>query len=187
MAGHARSAFQVEQVEQLAQLHVVPHRKIELRHRRLTMTHYPVGRSVLAHGGIGMGHVGHLGQQGQGFLLHLLQLLLHLVALLTQAAALFLEFLAFFRRRFTDRAGDFVGLAIELLELAVQFASFLFQLDEPVQVHLHVAAAAVLSYRFQVFQHELTVEHRRGIPCTGEFPNRSLFRRSVLRHQSPAL
>ncbi len=61
--------------------------------------------------------------------------------------------------RLADRLGQFVRLAVELLDLGLQRLSLAVQGHESIDVGLRAAAAAIFLHQFRVVDDEFAIEH----------------------------
>ncbi len=159
MPGHARPAVEIHEIELLGQLDVVARRKVEVADRRSAAAQLGGGRLAADRGQrvrqVGDGRVQLVQLYGQR-----IDRLLGRVFLFAQPAAFFLARLALGRIfGLSDRLGNLVGPAVQVLDLGVFGPALGLQRDEAVDIDLGAAAGAVLFDRGGLIENELAIQH----------------------------
>jgi hypothetical protein len=153
--GDLAAALGVDDAEMVADRHVVARGKAELRMRHAVAVDLLVVLVVAPDRGFRVRHVGHAQQQGVGLFLQLVELCLQRLAPLAQLAA----FLALLLDRQVLGRRERVGLALGVLQGLVGPTAFGLEFDEPGEVDVHAAIAAIGGDGVGIGEDEIAVEH----------------------------
>ncbi len=160
VAGHLGAGFEVDQVEPLGQLDVVERFEVELGRLVRAAADFQVRLVVGPQRRVGVRHVGDRSQDGVRLGGQAVELELGLRRFFAQGAAFGLAGFALGGvLGLADRLADFVGAAIELVDLGLHPLAFGFQRDEPAHVGRRAAALAVELHQVGMFHDESAVEH----------------------------
>ncbi len=156
-AGDASTGFEIEQIVQAAEFEVIARGKIELGDRRFAERDlggivFPADRHL------GMREVGDRLEDFEDRCFEFVMGLLSRLFLFSQQAALGDPLLTIgVIARLADRLADLVGLAIQVLRGLQLLGALLLQFDQPIDVAIHSATAAIFFDEVWMTENELAI------------------------------